>query len=450
MRRWLVYVLACYAFPVTSVLTLRSGSTDLQSNLETCVLEHFGPQSDEVDAPAVYLSGNVLCNPDTDTVRDKVVIGILRGASKCNYMTMYRRLDSLGAVGFVKLVQRSPPCWSTAYDHDVWDPSETQDMTMTMVEVFAGSVKIGPGEAAAIIDFRAVISPPHNTEWNDADSSMPTLITMRILTPILGFIFVVLSGLNESLILWRTLGIDADLATAQMRQASFLVCIIASVCSFIICVLLGLGQYNVSVAPVYVHNMFLTLFGGTTILTTSICCAVLIEKFRGASSQNFSLRILTKEYPILLLVVIILGPVIDFTAGYFSVNGLDEGVNYMLIHTLGSVGVCLIQAAFGLVFVYFANALGKTVLDYLRMRSSLQSSDHIHIVRHLMSIVTALVMNGVFLILNVAITIMYAILMQSRKSPVTLNRVFLGLVPVMRLGLFYWQVAHFVILKSVM
>jgi len=361
-------------------------------------------------------------------------------------MTMYRRLDALGAAGFVKLVQRSPPCWSTAYDHDIWDPSETQEMAMTMVEVYSGSVNIGPDEASAITDFRAVISPPHNTEWKDADSSILTLITMRIITPLLGFVFVALPGLNESLILWRTLGIDADLATAQMRQASFLVCLIASVCSFVICVLLALGQYNDSVAPVYIHNMFLTLFGGTTVLTTSICCAVLIEKFRGASSQNLSLRILTKEYPTLFIIVILLGPVIDFTAGYFSVNGLDEGVNYDLIHTLGSVGVCLIQATFGLVFIYFANALGKTVLDYLRKRSSLYSSDHIHIVRQLMSIVTALIMNGVFLILNMAITILYAILMQSRTSPVMLGRVFLGLVPVTRLGLFYWQVVHFVLM----
>jgi len=114
-----------------------------------------------------------------------VVIGILFGAS-CNFMTMYRRLDAAGAVGFVKLVQRSPPGWSTVFEHDAWDSSETRGMALAMVEVFDGDLDIGPEDIAGIADFRAKISPSHNKEWEEAYTSVIWLVIMRIVAPMFG------------------------------------------------------------------------------------------------------------------------------------------------------------------------------------------------------------------------------------------------------------------------
>jgi hypothetical protein len=153
-------------------MTIFSGTHAVHADIKTCELKYFGPQSNVVEGPGVFVKGNTLCYPDVDAVRGKVVIGILHGAFSCNYMDMYRRLEAAGAVGFVKLVQRSPPGWSTVFDHDAWDSSETRGMAMTMIEVFDGDLDIGPEEGAYIIDFRVIISLPHNTEWEEAYTSV--------------------------------------------------------------------------------------------------------------------------------------------------------------------------------------------------------------------------------------------------------------------------------------
>ena len=439
MRRW-IFGLAG-AMPVSAVLAVFSGTTALLTGIETCVLKYFGPQSNVVESSALFLEGNALCKPEADAVRGKVVIGNMYGASSCNYMSAYRRLDAAGAVAFVKLVQGSPPGWSTVFNHDAWDSSETRGMTMTMVEVFDGDIGVGLEEAYSTADFRACISPPHNTEWEEAYTSVAWLITMRIITPLFGLVFVVWPGFIETHSSWRTLGRDENPAFAQMRKASFAVCLIASVCSFIICLLLVLGQNAAQVAPASIHNSFFTLFTGTTALTTSIGCAVLAEKYRNRNSQCLPIRVLTKQYPLSFFMVTLLGPGLDLFVGYLRVSSLDQSVGYRDIHAAAGVIVSLIQGFVGLVFLYFARALGKNLLAYMSLRRSI-SNQYNPVLRQLSALVMALFMNGVLLIANVLHTALYVILMRSMETPVAIVRGYLVLLPILRMGLFYWQVLH--------
>jgi len=439
MRRW-IFGLAG-AMPVSAVLAVFSGTTALLTGIETCVLKYFGPQSNVVESSALFLEGNALCKPEADAVRGKVVIGNMYGASSCNYMSAYRRLDAAGAVAFVKLVQGSPPGWSTVFNHDAWDSSETRGMTMTMVEVFDGDIGVGLEEAYSTADFRACISPPHNTEWEEAYTSVAWLITMRIITPLFGLVFVVWPGFIETHSSWRTLGRDENPAFAQMRKASFAVCLIASVCSFIICLLLVLGQNAAQVAPASIHNSFFTLFTGTTALTTSIGCAVLAEKYRSRNSQCLPIRVLTKQYPLSFFMVTLLGPGLDLFVGYLRVSSLDQSVGYRDIHAAAGVIVSLIQGFVGLVFLYFARALGKNLLAYMSLRRSI-SNQYNPVLRQLSALVMALFMNGVLLIANVLHTALYVILMRSMETPVAIVRGYLVLLPILRMGLFYWQVLH--------
>jgi hypothetical protein len=429
------------AVPASAVLAVFSGTKAVHTGIDTCVLKYFGPQSNVVEASALFLEGNALCKPEADAVRGKVVIGNMYGASSCNYISAYRRLDAAGAVAFVKLVAGSPPGWSTVFDHDAWDSSETREMTMTMVEVFKGDLGIGLEEAASTADFRAFISPPHNTEWEDEYTSVAWLIAMRIVTPLCGLVFVVRPGFIETHSLWWALGCDENPAFAQMRKASFAVCLIASVCSFIICLLLVLGQNAAQVAPASIHNVFFTSFAGTTVLTTSINCAVLSEKYRSRNSQSLQIRVLTKQYPLSLVMVTLLGPGVDFFVVYLRVSSRDQSVGFRIMHTAAGVIVSLIQGFVGLIFLYFARALGNNLLAYMSLRRSI-SNQYNPVLQQLSAVVMALFMNGVLLITNFLHTFLYVILMRSRETPVAIVRGYLVLLPVLRMGLFYWQVLH--------
>jgi len=436
MRR-LIFGLAG-ALPASSMLSVFSGIVAKQIDIGTCLLKHFGPQSNVVDASAIFLKGNALCKPESDAVRGKVVFGSMRGVSSCNYMIVYRRLNAAGAAGFVKLVQGSPPGWSTVFDHDGWDSSETRGMAMTMVEVFDGDLGIGLEEAADTADFRASISPPHNTEWEEAYTSVAWLIFMRIITPLLGFAFVAWPGFIETHSL-LSLGREYNPAFAQMRAASFAVSLIASACSFIICLLLALGQNSTQVAPTSIHTLFYTSFTGTSVLTTSIGCAVLVEKYRNKAPQNLPMRVLTKQYSLTLILAAFLGPGVDLFVGYLRGSGLDSNVGFRTLHTAFGVIVSLTQGFVGLVFLYFARALERNLLEYMSLRRNI-SNQYNAVLRQLSAVVMALVMNGVFLIFNVLLTLFYVIIMRPRVTPVAIVRGYLGLLPILRLGLFYWQV----------
>ena len=352
MRQLVIVGLACAAIPAKAVMAVFSGTAALQVGIETSVLKYFGPQANVVEASAIFLESSALCDPREDVVRGKVAIGTTYGTSSCNYMVAYRRLDALGALGFVIIVQISPPGWTSVFDYDVWDSSETRGMAMTMVEVFNANLVIGPEVAANTTDFRVSISPTHNTEWEEAATSVSWLIMIRIITPMFTLFFISWPGFNEAWSLWWALGRDGSLALAQIRAASFAVCLIASVCSFVICILLVLGQYAAQMAPFFIHKFFYTTFVGTSALSTSISCAVLFEKYRGAPPRNLPLRVLTKQYPSSLALVTLLCPGMDFLMGYFRVSGLDEGVGLRRFQTAAAAVTCLIQGGFSLVFLY--------------------------------------------------------------------------------------------------
>jgi hypothetical protein len=425
-------------------MSIFAGNTSLQRKIETSVLKHFGPQSNVVEASAVFLQGNALCSPKVDAVRGKVVIGIMSGASSCNYMSMYRRIGAAGAVGFVKLVLRSPPGWSS-FDHDAWDSSETRGMATTMVHVFEGDLEIGPEEGAVIVDFRVRISPPHNTEWEEAYTSVAWLIIMRIGTPLVGLLFVVLPGCIETRFLWRALVRDDNLALSQMRAASFVVCFIASVCSCILCFMLVLGQWAAQITPSFINEYFFTSFAGTSTLTTAISCAALVEKYRGTAPRNLPLRVLTKQYPFTLVLVILFGPGFDFFVGFFRTSGLENFSGYYATHAPLGIALTLFQGCLSLVFLYYANAIGKLLLEYKKSRSSF-GAEYLTVIQQLSAVVMALVMNGICLVLNVGCVCFYAVLIQSHDTPVIIMRVYAGLLPVLRIGCFYWQVLSFSVL----
>lgn len=113
------------------------------------------------------------------------------------------------------------------------------------------------------------------------------------------------------------------------------------------------------------------------------------------------------------------------------------------MHTAGGIVVSLIQGFFGCVFLYFAHALGRPLLEYRHLRSIIGNNYNLPVVQLLSAVVVTLIMNGVFLILNVVITLLYVIIIQSSETPVAINQVYLWLIPVLRLCLFYWQVCPF-------
>jgi hypothetical protein len=130
----------------------------------------------------------------------------------------------------------------------------------------------------------------------------------------------------------------------------------------------------------------------------------------------------------------------DFLMGYFRVSGLDEGVGLRRFQTAAAAVTCLIQGGFSLVFLYLAHALGKPLLQYMQRRNSSGNNNRVQVMEQLSGVIMALFMNGLFLILNVGTTLFYVVLMEWRDIPVPFAVLYLGLVPVLRLGLFYWQV----------
>jgi hypothetical protein len=138
--------------------------------------------------------------------------------------------------------------------------------------------------------------------------------------------------------------------------------------------------------------------------------------------------------------VVILFPGVDLLAGYSVVSGLNNGLGQRQFTTAGGVLCALFEGSTGLVFLYVAHALGKPLVEYLRLRRKIGNSYHLPIVRRLSSLILALVMNGAFSMLNVSLSILYAILAHSKDAPVALFQIWAGLYSLAKLGLFYWQV----------
>jgi F0F1-type ATP synthase assembly protein I len=70
---------------------------------------------------------------------------------------------------------------------------------------------------------------------------------------------------------------DGNLALYQMRVASFVVGFIASLCSFIICLIFVLVQWAAQMAPPFIIEYFYTSLTGVSTLNTAISCAALVE-----------------------------------------------------------------------------------------------------------------------------------------------------------------------------
>jgi hypothetical protein len=435
---------AC-ASPASAVLSLLSG-TDVLQTAETCVLKYFGPQADEAEGPGVFLQGNELCDPDADAVRGKVVIGILHGVnlSGCDFMAMYRRLDAAGAVGFVKLVLRSPPGLYTTFDHDAWDTAESQAMRMTMVEVFEGDLAFGPKEATAIADFRVSLSPVHNTQWSDIYTSLLWLVGMRIIAPLLGLVFVSWAGFVEARVCWASLvasySAKEDRALTEMRTVSFVACATSSACSFFLALLLVLGSWAAKMAPSFIHRIFATWLLGTTTSITLIACMVMAEKFRSAPGRNLPIRVLTAHYRWTLLGTL-LGPVGDFVLGFGSAIGIEEFWGYKV----AGVVCFLINISICAAFSYFAYALGGPLLTYMHLRGRTGNA-LLPIACQVSAVVLSLGMNVIFILLNGFIMILYIPITNWTHAPPVLVQVWLGCFILSRFGQLYWLVRAMAVL----
>jgi hypothetical protein len=139
--------------------------------------------------------------------------------------------------------------------------------------------------------------------------------------------------------------------------------------------------------------------------------------------------------------VVILFPGIDLLAGYSVVSGLNNGLGQRQFTTAGGALCALFEGSAGLVFLYVARALWKPLVEYIRLRRSIGSSYQLPVVRRLSTLIRGLVMTGAFSMLNVSLSILYAILAQSRDAPVALFQVWAGFYSLAKLGLFYWQVS---------
>jgi len=193
-------VVVCSTSPASAALSMKFSGNIVTYSATTSVLKYFGPQDDNLNASAVFLPSNELCDPDTSAVKGKIVIGTLTGPYllQCNFMTMYRRLNAAGAAGFVKLVQRSPPGLYTTFDHDVWNTAETQGMQMTMVDAFEGDIALSPEITANLSDVHVSVSNYHNTEWYNIYTSTLWLVAMQIIAPLYCLYVVSLTGYIEA------------------------------------------------------------------------------------------------------------------------------------------------------------------------------------------------------------------------------------------------------------
>ena len=433
-------VLVCSASTVEAVLSVLSGGTVLET-ATTSVLKYFGPQADEVNAPAVFFSSNALCDLDTSAdVEGKVVIGTSMGSSliRCNFMTMYRRLNAAGAAGFVKLVPRYPPGLFTTFDHDAWDTAETQGMQMTMVEVFDGDIKYRFKNAGNISDFRVSISPDHNTEWEDVYTSTVWLVAMRILAPLCCLFFVSWAGFDEARACWANLlasyVTNEDRATTELKAAAFVVCCASSACSFLAAILLIFGSWAAKMAPSYIHRQFSIWFLGTSTSITLITCMVMREKLKSSTARYLPMNVLSEAYRG-ALALSVLGPVGDFILGYMSAGGNENFWGYDAV-----VALCfLVNISIGAAFSYYAFVLGGPLLKYMYMRGSTGSALP-PVAPHVSAVVSALLMNVVFIMLNTLSTAMYVPLKAATHAPPVLIQSSVAFFLLSRIGQFYWLV----------
>jgi len=433
-------VLVCSVSPAEAVLNVLSGNTVLET-ATTSVLKYFGPQADEVNAPAVFFSSNALCDLDTSAeVEGKVVIGTSMGSAfiRCNFMTMYRHLNNAGAVGFVKLVPRYPPGLFTTFDHDSWDTAETRGMQMTMVEVFEGDIKYRFKYSTNISNFRVVITPGHNTEWGDVYSSTIWLVGMRILAPLYCLFVVSWAGFFDARACWMNLlasyVANEGQATIELKAAAFVVCCVSSACSFLAAISLIFGSWAAKMAPSYIHRQFSTWFLGTSTSMTFITCLVMREKLKSSTIRNFPMNILSKTYRY-ALVLSVLGPIGDSILGFMSASGIENFWGYEALVAL----YFLINISIGAAFSYYAFVLGGPLLKYIFMRGPAGSALP-PVAPHVSAVVFALLMNVFFINLNAMSTAAYVPFKAATHAPPAFIQSFVALFLLSRIGQFYWLV----------
>lgn len=347
--------------PAAALLSMHSASTVLQAGIETSVFKYYGPGTNAVEAPAVFLARTeLLCNPDTASVRGKVVIGAFNDISyACNYMIAFRRLDAAGAVGLVVLGERSPP-GSTTFEHDSWDTTETSSMQMTMVEMCSCDLEFSPEEATSLPDFRASISSPHNTQWEDTYMSASWTAIIRCIAPLFG-LHVSFTGCAEVCAAWFAWQREINPLLAQLRAASLIALIMTSGFSFAIALALALGTYGPTVCPSWLHKIFFTLFLCSSMTTTFITMIVIKERFRSTPPRNLPLRSLTTEYRF-SIVCMMFGPGGDLVMGALRVAGVKV-FNFRVLYATLFLSFAVVSTVIGRSFGIYAYALGRPVVQ---------------------------------------------------------------------------------------
>jgi hypothetical protein len=350
--------------PAVALLSLHSGSTVLQSGIVTSVFKYYGPGTNDIEAPTVLLARNeLLCNPDAANVRGKVVVGVFNDISHaCNYMIAYRRLDAAGAVGLVVLGDLSPPGQRT-FEHNSWDTTETSSMQMTMVEMCNCDLEISLEEATSLPDFRASISSPHDTQWEDVYTSASWSAIMRCIAPLFG-LYISFIGCTEVCAAWFAWQHERNPLFAQLRAASLIALIMTSCCSFIIALVLALGSYGPTVCPSRFHKIFFTLFTCQSMTTTSIALIVIKERFRSTPPRNLPLRSLTVEYRFSIVCMVLFGPGGDLALGALhATEPFQHLLNFRVLYGVLSLFFAIANTLIGHSFGFYAYAMGRPLLQ---------------------------------------------------------------------------------------
>ena len=394
-------VLAGRLLPVWGVFSANGTAV-----VDTSLYEHYGPQTNTVSAPAVFLDGIDLCETPRVSVTGKIVVtGGSKTHSRCDIEQMYSNLNRAGAAAFVKSIWHLDPPGIQCFSHFSWDADFYRAKPMTMVEICHEGPN-GPKFSVKGLDGKIVtLGPPHNTEYRDLFTSVYWMIGIQTLVPI-ACLWIAVVAVAESFRAYAMLRRDAhtsNLVRQEFRQIGIAICVMEGTSAFLLGIVHATGgSTGRTILIRHFYDYFWTRLCGLSIFTDFLLVLMMREQLRAAPPSTKPLRSVLKTYPwvIGLAGVVFFG--VDILCGVLIQENLDKTTSGALLYGGFTVALILITALVGGYFFVNAYKLAVPLVHYYRTRKkvapTLRNDHALRLTRNIRHIAMVLLINSAVLI----------------------------------------------------
>ena len=276
-----LFIFASFAGFVFTSAEMILGSTDgKRLTFDTAQWKYFGPygRREHHDVPAIFLTGDDLCNPKSSMVGGKIIITpIGEEGTYCDLFFFVEKLYAAGALAFIYITPRSIPGWYYNW-HDELNAKSHRGRSVSVFEMALPDI---PGEVLDLwystastgtpIGQIAKLAAPHVHEWESLFRSPLWVLVMQVFAPLFA-LYAARAPFNE---VYRRIE-----SNDYGDWIGFVLCVIELPCLILIAFACSYGQFGPMYLPLGFHFYLVFFFGGFSLFTTLLVALKLREMSR--------------------------------------------------------------------------------------------------------------------------------------------------------------------------